>query len=122
VHERLRQVAAELALDDVVFLGQQPRRPARGAVALEVADRRQLVALLMLGQGHHEPAQQERAFGIAERALVVTEPLDMLLLDQLIADRAQGGESPRVGGGQGAADRGQQEGASGRGSSRPRCQ
>jgi hypothetical protein len=45
------QVAAHLALADVVLLGQEAGRPAR----------------------HQEPAQHERAVGVAERALVGAE-------------------------------------------------
>jgi len=35
--------------------------------------------LLVLGQRHDEPAEQERSLGVAERALVVPEPVDVLL-------------------------------------------
>src|SRR5690348_9731352 len=39
VDERLGEVAAELALGDVILLGEQSWRPAGGPVALEVTDR-----------------------------------------------------------------------------------
>lgn len=35
VHERLRQVPAQLMLPDVVFLGEQPGWTARGPIGLE---------------------------------------------------------------------------------------
>src|SRR3954468_2406433 len=63
VDERLRHVAARLPLGDVVFLGEQAGRAARGPVALEPAGRFNLPALLMQGQRHGEPAQQEGALG-----------------------------------------------------------
>src|SRR5579884_2232005 len=69
VHERLRQVAAELALGDVELLRKQPRRAAGGAVALEPACGRDGVAAPAEGQRHDEAAQQERALRLAERAL-----------------------------------------------------
>ena len=47
MHERLGQVAPQLVLGNVELLGQQARRPACGSVALEPAQRRRSVALLV---------------------------------------------------------------------------
>ncbi len=65
MYESLRQVAAQLTLPNVEFLGEQAGRTARGAVALEPADGCQIVALLVVRQRHQEAAQQEGSFGIA---------------------------------------------------------
>jgi len=53
------QIPPELTLGDVVLLRQHSRRPAWELVALEVPDRRQLVLLLVLGEGPHEAAEQK---------------------------------------------------------------
>ena len=55
---------------DVVLLGEQAGRAAGGPVALEPAGGLDVPALLVQGQRHDEPAQQEGALGRAERALV----------------------------------------------------
>src|SRR5579875_528545 len=59
VHEGLRQVAAQLPLGGVVFPAERPGRAACGAIALEPPQGPRLAALLVLGERHHEPAQQE---------------------------------------------------------------
>ena len=75
VHERLRGVAAQLPLVDVVLLGEQAGRPAGGPVALEPAHRLDLRALLVRGQRHQEAAEQEGALGVGEGSLVRAEPV-----------------------------------------------
>src|SRR5581483_1880914 len=59
VHERLREVAAQLPLPNVVLLREQPGRAARRAVALEPANRLQLPALLKLRERGDEAAEHE---------------------------------------------------------------
>jgi hypothetical protein len=44
VHERLGQIPAQLTLLDVELLGQQPERPARGAVAVKYVGGRRVPA------------------------------------------------------------------------------
>ena len=66
VRERLGQVAAQLALPDVVFLAEQSRGSTGGPVALEPAHRAMIMAQLMFGERHHESTEQEGAFGVAE--------------------------------------------------------
>ena len=71
MHERLREVAAQLALADVVFLGEQAGRAAGGAVALEPAHsaaRGRRVGAW--ASADPEAAEQEGSLGLAERAFV----------------------------------------------------
>src|SRR5690349_4320688 len=75
VDERLRQVSSELALLDVELLGQEARRPAGGAIALEPAHRFDQVALLELREAYDEAAEEKRSLGFAQRSRVVTKPV-----------------------------------------------
>ena len=68
VDEGLRQVAAQLALDDVELLGEQARRSERTPVALEPADRAIGVTLLVGSQREVEAAQQEGPLGLGQRS------------------------------------------------------
>ena len=78
--ERLREVAAQLALVDVELLGEQARWTAGGAVALKPARRADVIALLGVGQRHQEAAEQERALGLAQRPLVGSEAVAVAVL------------------------------------------
>src|SRR5487761_1519553 len=109
VHEGLRQVPPPLPLGHVVFLRVQAGGTARGPVALEPAGRVQLPALLLQGEGHHEAAQQEGALGVAERPLVVPEPVGVTVLGELVGIGAQRFHRARVVGRQRPADRRQQQ-------------
>ena len=93
----------------VVLLGEQAGRAARGPVALEPADRLDLLALLVQGEGQDETAQHERAFGLAERPLVVPEPVGVAVLDQFGQVGVQRLDGARIVGGQRAADRREQQ-------------
>src|SRR5690242_16496500 len=95
VHEGLREVAPQLALGHVVFLGEQAGRAARSPVALEPADRLDLLALLVQGEGQDETAQYERSFGLAERPRVVPEPVGVAVLDEFGQVGAQRLDGPR---------------------------
>ena len=71
VDECLGQVAAELALDDVELLGQQPGWSAGGAGSFEpVRAAPTWSPCVVAGEHHPEAAEQERAFGVAERVVV----------------------------------------------------
>src|SRR5438309_2107761 len=87
--ERLRQVPAQLALLDVQLLGEEPRRPAGRAAAVEPAARLDEIALLQVGERDHEPAEQERALRLAERALVRLEAVGEAVLRQLLDELPQ---------------------------------
>src|SRR5689334_22928248 len=54
VDERLWQVAAQLPLPDVEFLGEQSGRSTGRAVAFEPPYRLDVIALLVIGQRHQE--------------------------------------------------------------------
>ncbi len=109
VHKGSGQVAAELALADVVFLGVQPRRSAGGPVAFEPAGRLHLPSLLVQGQGHGEPAEQERPLGVTQRAGLLAEPVQEVVLGELALQGGQGGQGAGIIRGQRAADSGQQQ-------------
>ena len=109
MHERLRKVAAQLALRHVVLLRVQTRRAARGAVPLEPAGRLDFAALLMEGESHHETAQHEGALGVAERPVVVPEPVGEPVLSQGGYERVERRNAARIVGGHRAPDAGQQQ-------------
>lgn len=68
--EGLREVAAKLALAHIELLAEQAGRSAGRAAAFEPSSGGEAVALLGTGQGHPEPAEQERPFGLAEWSFV----------------------------------------------------
>src|SRR4051794_40023472 len=70
VHERLREIAAQLALVYVVFLGEDSRRATRGAIAFE--ERNRCIGPTGLVEREREPeaANQEGAFALAERRII----------------------------------------------------
>ena len=109
VHERLWEVASHLAFGHVVFLAIQPGSPARGPVPLEPAGGVHLAALLLQGQGHQEPAQQESTLGLLERPLVMTEPVGIAVLRQLGHVGTQRLDRARIVGGHCTADGRQQK-------------
>lgn len=61
MREGLRQVSAQLSLRGVELLGEQARRAARSAVALEPARRLEPAPLLLERERHPEPAEDERS-------------------------------------------------------------
>lgn len=75
MHEGLWEIAPQLSLLDVVFLGEQSWWAARCAAAFKPSHRSAAASLLLLGECHRETAQQEGAFGIAEPNSVVAEPI-----------------------------------------------
>ena len=83
--------------------------PAGGAVALEPAGGVDVVALLGMGQGHPESAQQERSFGLSQRPLVGPVAVAVSILRELGLDRLQGREGARVRRRDRTADGGQQQ-------------
>ena len=103
MHERLRQVPAQLALVHVELLGVEARRPARGPGPLEEPGRLDDVALLQQSERENEVAQQEGAFGVGQRPVIVPEPIGVPLADQLVQVSLQRRCRPRVVGGHGAA-------------------
>ena len=120
--ERLRDVAAHLALCHVVLLGQQPRRPARDAVALEPAQRRRSVALLVGGQGDEEATEHERAFGVTECPVIVAETTGVAVIGEFTDIRRQRPPAVPISGGDGTAVAGSSRAPSSRLSSGSRCQ
>ena len=70
---------------------------------------RDVVALLVVGEGEPEAAEQEGAFGLAERAFVGSVAVAVAVVGELGGDRVQRGERARVVGRDGAADGGQQQ-------------
>ncbi len=83
MYESLREVASQLALRDVELLRVEGRGPARGTAALEPAGSGDVVALLGVGECHPEPAEQEGAFGRAERTLVGAVAVAVAVLREL---------------------------------------
>ena len=104
VDEGLRQVAPELSLVDVVLLGEERRGAAGSPVALEVADRGELVALLVAGEGGEKSAQQESSFGLGKRTGLLAEPVDVAFLRQFVLDGSDSCGGARVAGGYGTTD------------------
>jgi hypothetical protein len=113
VHEALRQVAAKLTLCDVVFLCEKPRWPAGGPMAFEPAERFDSVALVVVGKGHDEAAQQERAFLVAKRMWILGKPVDVAVLAELPAHDFQRGASAGIVRGRRCTYRREQEGGIG---------
>ena len=73
MHEGLGQVAPQLALADVVFLGVQAGRAAGRAAALESVRGRSPIAAHLRHLGQPETAQQEGALGLVQCPAVVAE-------------------------------------------------
>jgi hypothetical protein len=96
VHEGLGQVAAQLPLVHVVFLGVDPGRPAGGAIALEPAPGARLVPEGVGGQGHPQPAQHEGPLSLVQRPRVLAEPVHEAVVAQLVHDGVDGRPHPRV--------------------------
>ena len=109
VHERLGEVAAQLALADVELFGEQAGRSACGAVSFKPARGCSVIALLRPGHGHPETADQEGALGVAEWPFVWSVAVDVAVLGQLVIDRVECGDRARVVGGDGAAEGGQEQ-------------
>jgi hypothetical protein len=109
VDEGLGQVAAELALGNVEFFGEQAGWSAGGAVAFQPACGGDCVASLVVGERHEESAEEEGALGLAERSLVGLVAVAVAVVGELGVDRLQGGERAGVGGRDGAADGGQEQ-------------
>src|SRR5680860_56786 len=87
--ECLGEVAAELALADVELLGEESGGSAGRTTALEPARRAHRVALLVTRQGHPEPTEEERPFGLAQRTLVRSIAVDVLADGQIRSHRVQ---------------------------------
>src|SRR3954468_17613587 len=109
VDEGLGEVAAELALADVELLGEQAGGAAGGAVALEPGEGEGHIALLSVGEREPEATEEEGALGLAERQLFGLEAVAVAVLGQLPGDRVQRRLGARVRGGDGPADRRQQQ-------------
>ena len=73
MHERLGQVAPQLALVHVVLLRVQAGRTAGRAAALESVRGRSPIAAHLRHLGQPETAQQEGALGLVQRPAVVAE-------------------------------------------------
>src|SRR4051794_3385259 len=109
VDEGLRQVAAQLALDDVELLGEQPGRSEGATGPLEPPDGAVGVALLVGGQGQVEAAQQEGTLGLVQRPRAVTEAVDVAVVGQVLDHRPPGRYAAGVVGWDRSANRGQQQ-------------
>ena len=88
VDERLGEVAAQLALDDVVLLGEQAGLSQGAAVALEPAHRAGDVALVEGGQREVEPAQHEAPSASCTGGRVLPEPVDVAVVGEVLDDPA----------------------------------
>lgn len=104
--EGLGQISTQLTLADVELLREQAWGAARGAGALEPSRRGDVVALLGLGQGHDEAAQQERAFRFAQGAFVGPVAIRVAVHRQFTSVRVQRGEGARIVGWDRTADGG----------------
>src|SRR5205085_10365698 len=96
VDEGLRQVAAQLVLVRVELLAEQLRRSAGCAGALVPAERLNLLALLVQGQGGEEAAQQERSLGVGQRPGVVAEAVGVTVAGEVLPVAVQGRDGARV--------------------------
>jgi hypothetical protein len=90
MHEGLWQVAAELALVHVVFLGLNASWPAGGAVALEPPPGTGLVAEGMRRQCHPQPGQQEGTLGLVQGPCILAEPVHEAVFAQFVHDGLDG--------------------------------
>ena len=68
------------------------------------------VSLLVRGERQVEAAEQERALGLVQRSRSLSEPVHVAVGGELVDDRSPGRPAARVVGGDGAAERGQQQG------------
>src|SRR6478735_2109217 len=111
VDEGLGQVAAQLALDDVVLLSQKSRRPHGGAVALEPAQGVLASTEVEQSERHPEAAQGERALGLMQWPVsVLAEPVDVAVVGELLEHRSDRGDVSRVVCRDRAPDPGQEQG------------
>ncbi len=107
--ERLGKIPPKLSLGDIELLGEQARRPARGAIAFEPARRAGDIALVEEREGYEEATEQKGAFRSMERLIPVTEPVGIPVLRQVFEHGAQGGVTARIVRGDGAPNRWEQE-------------
>ena len=91
MHERLREVAPQLALVHVVLLGVQARRAAGRAVALEPVRGHGPVPADVGHLGHPEPAEHEGALGLVQRPRIVAEPVHVPVLGEFLLHRVDAG-------------------------------
>src|SRR4051812_44390157 len=83
VHKALREIAAELALVNVEFLGVEAGWAAGGAVPFKPPGGADVVAVSGVGEGEPEAAEEERALGFAEGSLVGPVPVAVAVFRKL---------------------------------------
>ena len=109
VDEGLGKVPAELVFAGVEFLGIQLRWAAGGTGPFVPAGGVDGAALLVQGQGDEESAEGEGSFGLGQRPVVVPEPVGVPVDGQLVQVGVQGRGGAGVVGGDGAAQRREQQ-------------
>src|SRR3954453_14392039 len=93
VDERLREIAPQLALHDVVLLGEQPGWSHGRSVAFEPAQRVLAPTEVQLGQRHEESTQDERARALVQGHFgIVAEAVHVPVVAQLLQYRGDRGE------------------------------
>lgn len=116
------KVAAQLPFPDVELLGQQSRRAARCAVALEPGSGLDGATELLSSERNHESAEQERPFGLLERPSVVAETVHIAVTGEIGDDLFEGGAMTKSVGEVAPRSPGSRRAASTLSSSGSRCQ
>jgi hypothetical protein len=87
VCEGLGQVPAHLPLRHVELLREEAGRPAGRAIAFKPPRGLERSALLFERERHPETAEDERALGLAESALIGAIPVAVQVVGELELDR-----------------------------------
>jgi hypothetical protein len=96
VHERLRQVAARLALAHVEFLRVEAGRTARGSRSFEHPYRLLSPPEAQAGEGEPVAAQEEGSFWLPEREVAGPEPVDVVVGHEVVEDRIERHDRARI--------------------------
>ena len=102
VDEGLGKIATHLLLGLVVFLTEESRWAAGGAGPFVPADGEKFVALLVGGEGHEKSAEQEGAFGVGERLVILAEAVGVAVFGEVAGVGGERSDGARVLRGNGA--------------------
>ena len=96
VNERLGEIATQLMFVHVPLLGMDLGGADALGSALEPTCCLEALALLIEGQGGHEPAQHEAALRLCEGEVVVAEAIGVSVLTQLLDESSDRRGTPRI--------------------------